>query len=277
MTATNPNSPTAPPRRSLRIVLLAIGTVVLVALVVGAALVVGTAVGGKRSDASAHYSITGSFDSVRISAKAADVTVRYGSVDSAELIFHQGRQVRSATLRHTVARGVLTVTESVSGSLPFGWIVADATTLEIVLPKSDESGPMDLDATIEAGNVDLNGRFAALTVASNAGNITLGGGARSLNLKAQSGNVSATGYSLSGPITSITTAGDSHYEFSTLPSRATLSAGAGDIWFGVPKGAYQVSGRSLAGTVHQNVTSIPGASRVYTLRDNAGNITVANR
>ena len=71
MTATNPNSPTAPPRRSLRIVLLAIGTVVLVALVVGAALVVGTAVGGKRSDASAHYSITGSFDSVRISAKAA--------------------------------------------------------------------------------------------------------------------------------------------------------------------------------------------------------------
>jgi hypothetical protein len=276
MTATTPNSPTPPPRRSLRTVLLATGAVVLVAIVVGAILIVGDAIGGKRSDASAFYSITESFDSVRVNTEAADVTVRYASVGSAQLIFHQGTQVRSATLHHAVVGRVLTVTETVSGSLPFGWIAADATTLEIVLPKSEETRPMDLDTTIQAGNLDLNGRFAALTVASNAGNVTLHGGARSLNLKDQSGNVTATGYTLHGPVISTTTAGDSHFEFIALPSRATLSASAGDIWFSVPKGAYEVSGRSLAGTVHQNVTSTPGASRVYTLRDNAGNIVVAN-
>lgn len=277
MTITTPNSPARPSRRSLRTVLLATGAVVLVALVASAIVIVGGAVGGKRSDASARYSITDSFDSVRINAEAADVTVRYASVDSAQLIFHQGTQVRSAALRHTVARGVLTVTESVSGSLPLGWIAADATTLEIILPKSDETRPVDLDATIQAGNLDLTGKFAALKVASSAGNVTLHGGAGSLDLKTESGNVTATSYSVRGPVISTTTAGDSRYEFSTLPSRATLSASAGDIWLSIPKGNYEVSGRSLAGTVHQTVSNTPGASRVYTLRDNAGNITVANR
>jgi hypothetical protein len=277
MTPTAPKVPTTPPRRKLRSALLVTGSVVLVALVIGAIVIVGEAAGGKRSDASAHYLITESFDAVRINAHAADVTVRYANVDSAQVVFHQGTQVRSATIRHTVANGVLVVTESVSGSVPFGWMAADATTLELVLPQSHETTPIGLDATIQAGNLDLSGRFAALTIASNAGNITLHGGAQSLNLRAQSGNVTANRYILNGPITSTTIAGDSTYDFSTLPSRATLSTGAGNLSFTVPKGSYRITSRSVAGTVHQHVTSTASASRVYTLHDNAGNITVANR
>ena len=43
------------------------------------------------------------------------------------------------------------------------------------------------------------------------------------------------------------------------------------------EGSYQITSRSLAGTVHQVATSAPGASRAYTLHDSAGNMTVANR
>lgn len=273
--ATKP--PTPPPHRSTRVILLSTGVVLLLALIVGAILVVGDAVGVKRSDASARYSITQRFNSIRIVADAANITVRYASIDSAKVNFHQGSQVRSATLRHTVTDNVLKVTESSSGSSPFSWITADSTTLEIVLPNSDQSARLDVNTAVQAGNVKISGRFATIDVASNAGDITLIGGARSLNLQALSGNVTATRYNLDGPITSVASAGDSTLDFSTPPSRANLFTGAGNIVLTLPNATYDVSAQSRAGTVQQSVTSTPGASRSYTLRVDAGNITVALR
>ncbi|HEV7184213.1 MAG TPA: DUF4097 family beta strand repeat-containing protein [Leifsonia sp.] len=275
-----PNSSNAPApssRRPLRAALLIIGSLVLVALTVGAVITIGDAVGGTRKDSSTRLSIEQRFDAVKIDAQAADVSVRYANVSAAQLNFHQGSEIRSATLHHSVTGGVLAVTETVNGTLLFGRILADATTLELVLPTSQKATPPAIDTTVHAGNLDINGTFAAIAIHSMAGNVTLHGGALSLNVDSQSGNVEATDYILHGPLTGTTAAGDATYNFSTLPDRATLTSSAGNIRFTVPKGSYQISAQAQAGTVRQGVKSTPGASRVYILQTSAGDITVANR
>jgi hypothetical protein len=276
MTTIRPAS-TPSPRRPLRAVLLVVGSAVLVGLAVGAFLTAGATFGGSRVNASAWTSISASFAAVQITAGAADVSVRYADVGTARVDFHQSAEIRTATFSARVIDGVLVVRESVGGTLPLGWGAADSTTLDILLPRSDDAKPLPIDATVQAGNLELNGRFGAVNIVSNAGDIILRGGSSRLKIESAAGNVTASHYALNGSVTSTAKAGDSNFDFSTLPSRTTLDASAGNIRLTVPKGHYRIRDKTLAGNVRDDVASTPGASRIFTLESAAGDVTITNR
>ena len=272
-TASSSAERTSHSRRRLRTALLMGGTIAITALIVGTVLTVGWT----RSDASTRDTISQPFSTIRVSSDATELTVRYAEVDATQVIFHQGNRIWKASLRHDVSGGVLTVAETGNSLTPFGWIPTDPTTLEIVLPKSEEATPPAVDTTTQSGDVHISGRFADVAVNSAAGNITLEGGADSLTVSAQSGNVSVENYLLHGPLTGTTAAGNSDYSFRNLPSHAVLISRAGNITFTVPHGSYLINCRSEAGTVHQTAPSTLGSERVYQLKATAGDITVANR
>ncbi|MFB2579945.1 DUF4097 family beta strand repeat-containing protein [Herbiconiux sp. P15] len=265
-------TPASPRPRSggpLRTGLLATGSALVAgALVLGGVQIAQASTGG---DESGVYTADGDFSNLEIDTSAADVSVRYGDVEEAQLDFDAAdsplrfeQEQRGDTLRVSVKN---------RGWWGFGLFSGfDTATLDIVLPES--LAPVGLDIDSSAGEVLADGDFAAVTLDSSAGDIDLAGSAASLRSHTSAGSITGTGLRVSGEVVSESSAGDVRLEFATLPSAIRLESSAGDVRVALPEGEYEIRTDTSVGSVTQGLASTPGAARVYSFESSVGGITL---
>ncbi|MCS5720673.1 DUF4097 domain-containing protein [Herbiconiux sp. CPCC 203407] len=268
-TPSSPTAPEAPGGTALRNGLLITGS----ALVAGFLVLGGVqfAQASTGDDETGVYTADGDFAAVDIDTSAANVSVRYGDVDEVQLDFDSA----GAPLRfdHEQRGDTLHVTVKSRGWWIFGLLSGtDSASLDVVLPESLE--PVALDIGSSAGEVLVDGDFAAIAIDSSAGNIELEGSAASLRSETSAGNITGTGLDVAGEVLSESSAGNVRLEFVTLPSSIRMGSSAGNVRVALPDGEYEIRTDTSAGGVHQELASTPGADRVYSFESSAGNITL---
>jgi hypothetical protein len=280
--ATPAQTPPAAPSHTLRTVLLVVGSIVLAIVLLATVLrVVGSL---NREDTSGTYTVASSFDSIELRATAADVEIQFGSVSRAELRFDQGdtnlrldKDVSGDELRITVKRPGWGWWGWDFGG-PFGdWGVRDGARLIVVLPQSMERDDLDLDLESTAGNLTVSGEFGDVQLESTAGDVRLAGAADDLEVNTTAGNIRLSDFDVRGVFRSDSTAGDSRFEFRTLPRSIDVETTAGDVRVSLPSGSYRIETETTAGQVQQNVSSDAGSDRVYRFTTTAGNIELNDR
>ncbi len=264
-------TPQARPDRTLRTVLLAVGSVLIAAVLVLGVVQYAQATTGE--DESGAFTVADPFDTLVVDTSAVTVSVRYDdSRDTALVDFDSdGSPLR---FQHTVNGERLEVSVRSRGWWPFGGLTGlnAHPKLEIVLPGSLE--PVALDVETSAGEVDAAGDFTAVSVDSSAGEVTLSGSADSLDLSTSAGSITGTDLDVTGPVTSETSAGTMTLGFVSLPSSMRVEAAAGDVRVALPDGEYEIRTDTAVGSVVQGLRSTPGAARVYSFETSAGDVTL---
>lgn len=138
-----------------------------------------------------------------------------------------------------------------------GLVVGSGCRVDVVVRVPD--GVID-DAmvTTTAGDVDIHGVAAAVSVRTTAGDITL------TNLRGSVADLR-------------TTAGNVDVVASTPPARLAVQTTAGDVELRLPTGPYRVEAETTAGDVDVRVEVDDAAELVVTATTTAGDITVAPR
>lgn len=266
-----------PARKStLRVVLLAVGSIVVVIILALTALSIILSQG--RENTSGTFAVTEHFDAINLNSSAADVKVDYEAVSQPELRFDQGDT--NLRFEHSVSGGELRLkVQNPVWWWNFGnWGLSHRTaSLHIVLPQSQEGENLALTFDGTAGNMDVLGKFGDIQLKSTAGNVQLRGSAANLEITTTAGNARLTDYSVAGSFRSDSTAGDSRFVFSTLPEHIDVKSTAGNVGVVLPKGKYRIEAHTTAGEVRQNVSSDASASRIYRFETTAGNIDLSER
>jgi DUF4097 and DUF4098 domain-containing protein YvlB len=100
----------------------------------------------------------------------------------------------------------------------------------------------------------------------------MSGAAANMQLSTTAGNLELNGITVSGSFRSESTAGDSSFEFGSLPKSIDVQSTAGDVSVTMPRGSYRIETDTTAGEVRQNVSSDQRSDRVYRFETTAGNI-----
>lgn len=263
--ATTP--PPVLPNRTLRTVLLAVGSTALaitvVGAVVGAARTVGAAGDGTRV-------LAGDVATVRIDAEAADLTVRLADVDRTTVQWDPG--ATDLRLRADLDGGDLDVRVADPGWGPFGWWADDRgsqATLTVLLPELASGADLDLETA--AGALDLDGEWGDVSIRTAAGAVRLAGAAASLDLEATGAEVVGEALEV-GDLSVRSTAGRVDLGFAVPPSAIDAESTAGGLRFALPDGEYEVRTETVLGEVRDALISTPGAERVYRFESTAGDI-----
>ncbi|WP_291056652.1 DUF4097 family beta strand repeat-containing protein [Herbiconiux sp.] len=264
-----PPAPAPKPDRTLRNALLALGS----ALIVGLLLIGGVqfALAGTGEDQSGSYTQAGSFRTLDIDTSAANVSVRYGTVSEARIDFDSG----GSPLRYEqrLTGDTLEVGVHNRGWWIFGIVGGfEPATLQITLPSA--LAPVAVSLESSAGNSDLDGDFAALDLESSAGNIQVTGSADSLHASSSAGDLTADDLAVSGEVETESSAGTTELTFTALPSSIEMDSSAGDIRVALPSGSYEIRTDTSVGSVELGVPSTPGASRQYSFETSAGDIVL---
>lgn len=247
--------PPAPRPRALRNTLLTAGSIIIVGVLALGVLQFTQPTTGE--DQSGTYEVTDAFEVLEIDTSSANVTVRYdNSIDTARITFDSG----DAPLRfeQQVRDDRLSISVRTHGWWPFrgpfGLSKIGDATLNVTLPTHLK--PVGLDIDTSAGNVRAEGEFTDLAINSSAGNI------------------SGTDLDVSGAVTADTSAGNTTFNFVSLPSSIRINSSAGNVRVALPDGDYEIRTDTSVGTLQQGIVSTPGADRVYSFDTSAGNVTL---
>ncbi|WP_167139424.1 DUF4097 family beta strand repeat-containing protein [Diaminobutyricimonas sp. TR449] len=287
---TTPTTPTTPapepvpasPRsknRGLRIALIVIGSVIIAGILISS--VVNIVMAMNRTDASGTYTVEEEFTSVDIEADISDVTVSFGDVGNARIEFRQGDSARNIAFSQQVNGDEFSVKVLARGGLwwPFGdgnFFGGDSPTLDIVLPEAMADGSLDLALDATAGDVNLDGEYAAMRIDLTAGNLDLTGSATDLSIDSTAGNIDLD--TMSAQTVDISsTAGDVRVDLATLPDEFEIASVAGNQTVWLPEGDYDIDTDTTAGNVTVDVPSNPDAALSYSFSSTAGNIEINER
>lgn len=274
MSAPAPTGTPTPSRpRTLRTVLLVVGSLVLALLLV---LVVGQAVSStQRVDASGTSEVDENFDRVSVESTAADVRVEQGDVDRAEIVFDAGDT--RLTERHRVSGGELVVEVRGPRWSPFdgGVGVTRGASLTLLLPASTEGA--DLEVESAAGDVALTGTFGDVSVSSTGGDVDLAGAVTDLEIESAAGDVTARALEVDGEIEASTTAGDVELDLATAPTALVVESTGGDQRVLLPDGDYAITTETVVGDVSNALGDDAGSATRYRFSAVAGDITLERR
>ena len=263
---------TASTRSPLRRILLIAGSVLVAGALVVA--VVGVTRASTQEDRTGLYTVGEGFSSLDVDVSVANVVVRFGDVDEAELDFDSSGTTIGFTYR--VDGGTLRVKVGDTDWWPFGGLglfdLDDDPSLVVTLP--DTLDPIDLDVNGSVGNLDVDGDFRAVKLSSSAGEIRLTGSATELVLDSSAGSIIGTDLDVSGTVDVDSSAGNTTLSFSSLPSGMTVDTSAGNVRVDMPDGEYEIQTDTAVGRIDQGLPSSPGAERVYRFDTSAGNVTL---
>jgi hypothetical protein len=279
--STTPGPAPAPASRNngLRTGLIVVGSVILAAILISVAVNVAFAL--NRTDASGTYTVGEKFSAVDVEADISDVTVSFGDVDQARIEFRQGDSARNISFEHDVRGDQLQVKVLTRGGWfwPFGggWFFGgDQPTLDITLPKALADGSLPLTVSATAGDVNLDGDYAATRIHMTAGDLDLSGSATDLSIESTAGNIDLDTMSAK-TLTIHSTAGDIRVDLATLPDEFEIASVAGNQTVTLPAGDYDINTQTTAGDVTVDVPSNPDAALSYRFTSTAGNIEIDER
>lgn len=263
--------PTPQPVRSRSAVAVVVAVIGAVALVfsLGNGVLAGVAAAGGRSDV-----LTAPIDDVRsvdLQVDRATMLVRFGDVPEATLSVEQpGLAFGAWRLRSN--GGTLEVRSPDSWG-PFNrWSRTDVT---LTLPR-DLAGQVNFDGAFNAGNISVDGDFAAMDVEVNAGRLRLGGSADALRVELNAGEVTAELADVA-TLDAAVQAGALNATLTGTPPRsvdADLTAGMIDL--AVPDAEYAVSHSGvLASTGNVTVRQDPASPLTMDLRVQLGELSVS--
>lgn len=286
---TTPTAPTTPsptpqpaPRaknRGLRTALIVIGSVILGFILLVSTVNIVFAL--NRTDASGTYTVDERFSALDVEADISEITVSFGDVDDTRIIFRQGDSSRNITFEQGVRGDELRVRVEAHGGLfwPFGhgnFFGGDAPTLDIVLPDRLSDGSIDLAVDATAGNLNLDGDYAATNLSVTAGNLDLTGSATDLIIESTAGNIDLDTMTAESVMIH-STAGDVRVDLATLPDEFEIASVAGDQNVLLPAGDYDIDTQTTAGHVSIEVPSNPDAALSYRFSSTAGDIRIDER
>ena len=271
--STLPPSPTPPTRtRTLRVVLLTVGTALVAVLL--ALTTVQVVDAATTKDASERVVVRDAFTTIDADVSAADLAVRYGDVEAATLDFRSN----TAPLRfeHEVRGDTLTLHVGRRGWWSLGLLPRFGTArLDVVLPRSQ--APVALDLRSSAGDTTARGDFSTAVLASSAGDIGISGSTGELRMSTSAGDITATDLAVRGPLVTDTSAGDTELSLTSLPTSIHAEGSAGDITAALPDGEYRITTATSLGDIEQGLRSTPDADRRYTFETSAGDIGLRTR
>ncbi len=247
-----PVSPTPRRQRTLRTVLLIVGSVFIAALL---ALVAVQVIGSSEShDQSRTSSIEDTFDRVTVHTAATDVVVEHADVDQPQLVFAAG----DTTLRetHNIKNGELIIdVDGPAWSLSELSVIRQGAHLTLRLPTTDARPSVTVAAT--AADVDLRGTYSDVTVTSSDGDVTLTGTADTVKMQS--------------------TQGDAVLDLSRAPSTITLESTSGDQDVRLPVGQYAITTKTTIGDLTTDFDSYPDAQNRYKFTTTVGDIELSTR
>lgn len=263
MTTTAPAPAPVPPTprrpRTLRTVLLVVGSVFIAALLALVAVqVIGSSESHDQSRESQNQSRTSSiedtFDRVTVHTAATDVVVEHADVDQPQLVFAAG----DTTLRetHSVRDGELIVdVDEPAWSLSELSVIRRGAHLTLRLPTTDAKRSVTVTAT--AADVDLRGSYEDVTLTSAEGDITIVGTVSTVKMRS--------------------TQGDAALNLSRAPSSISLESTSGDQDVRLPTGRYAITTETTVGDVTSDLKSSPDAANRYRFTTTVGDIELSTR
>lgn len=271
---------TAQKPKTLRTVLLVIGSIILAIILVGT--IARFAFASNREDTSGTFTVAEQFEAIELRASAADVTVEYTDVNEPEIRFDQGDT--NLRLDYKVSGGDLQIRVDRPGWgwLDFGvgfgdWGWNEGATLELSLPERLERDGVALRVETTAGNLTVAGTYGDVEMESTAGDVRMTGVADDLEIRTTAGNVRVNGVEVNGAFIGESTAGNSTIEFASLPDSIAVESTAGNVNVLLPSGSYRIETDTTAGNVTQNVSSDQNSDRIYRFESTAGNIELNER
>ena len=201
---------------------------------------------------------------------AGDVTIRFADVDRAELsVLESNRDWRLERDEDTLRLRSPDGWWGWGGDWSwFGWNREE--TIELVLPQ-DLSG-IDVDTSVNAGSLDLEGEFGELDVEVSAGSARIVGSADSLDAEVSAGGADIE---LSGVREASLglSAGDLTAELSgTTPSQVEISVSAGTLELTLPDAEYDVRQDVSAGSLENGLQTSTNARNVVSVDLSAGTV-----
>lgn len=149
---------------------------------------------------------------------------------------------------------------------------------------SDDSGDLDASGlhgrvTLQAqsGNIEASAMTADVLLSDQSGDISAAGlSGPSVTIKDQSGNITAAG--LTNPAMTVTDqSGDITLTFARVPARVQVTCDSGNVRLVLPSGRtfYRVDAHTSSGNTSVHVPTDSSSTRVITVTDQSGDITIA--
>lgn len=263
------------PDRTLRTVLLVLGSVIIVAMLAVAALRLVSVLG--YEDQSGTFRIAEPVDRIAIRTAATEVAVAYADVDAPIVEYEQNGA--DLALRQSVDDGQLRVVVRSRIWGPFNWSTprSEPAELRVILPYGSGAAAPELEVRTTAGTLEIDGEFASLEVRATAAAVWITGSAESLALTGTASELTVRDFSTDGAVEVGSTAGDVRFRAATLPSSIDVTATASEVWFELPSGEYRIDTDVTAGQVLQEVSSAVGSERRYRFSSTAGDIRLTER
>lgn len=274
--------PAQKPSRAARPIMIA--TAVLGGLTIlslGAMTALGAVMSGRGSDGSRATSNTlavAGITGVEIDSNAAKVTLTYGNVARAELDVNGTHGDGWKLSREDDELKVESPREV------FGWIgpcsrgcFVDIQTVTLTLPRELKDRALDIDASLSAGELILDGNFRDASVEVSAGRATLTGSARSLHLDMTAGSFSSELSNVREASFDVS-AGDARVELTGVtPHDVGVDVSAGSVDLRVPNDSYRVNTQVSAGSIDNRLRTDPSSQNLMTAEVSAGKITLRSR
>lgn len=275
-TPPTPPAPPAPPASSTPRV------IAILAIVLGALVVLGS-IGSTVSTTLAAASVRTETQRVDVagvtaldaSVDAGSLRVEYGAVDRAVLKVTSGGGRGSWTL--TRDGDTLTV-RTPSG--PWwswwggGWFGARGGPSSAVLQLPQSLAGMDASLDLSAGQLTAEGRYGSLKVTTSAGKLVVNGSADTIDTRVSAGQADLALTDVRHGTLELS-AGQLDATFGGVPpQQLSLNASAGAMNVTVPRGDYDVTSHTSAGSFRNLVGSTPGASSTVSVDVSAGQIVL---
>lgn len=260
-------APTAPRRGSSR-------TVSIIAICAGAVLIAGTVASGTigivRSAAVQEGTLTSSVVGVRaveVNASAAEVSVGYGDVTEATLQVRSLSGADSWKIRRDGDR--LLVDSRRDWWAGWGWLQS-GDTAELTLPRSLEG--TDTRAGVSGGTLTAEGRFGDLDLTLDAGSLRVNGSARSVRTEVSAGSADIDLSGVDGATFSVNAGSLRGTLRGTPPSAVSVEVNAGRIDLAVPRGTYALRSDVAAGDFSHDLTVDPNSPDRIDVNVSAGTV-----
>lgn len=152
------------------------------------------------------------------------------------------------------------------------WLRADDQPVTLLLPES--LAGIDVDLTLNAGNLTVDGDFGEIDADTSAGTMALTGSARTLDLDLSAGRadvelarVDEASYTVTaGRVTSELTG--------AAPREVEIEVSAGNLTLTVPQGSYDVRRDESAGSLNSELSEDRGSANRISVTVSAGSVNL---
>jgi len=222
-----------------------------------------------RTDSVQRLDVTG-VDGLDLEASASDVRVEFGDVDEAELTVTGGRG-GAWTFERDEDEILVRSPDTVFGWWFGRWFDDDRT---VVLTLPEELEGIDASFVLNAGGLDVSGRFGELETELSAGDLRVEGEASSLDADVNAGRADIALDGVEEAELSVA-AGNLTVELTgTAPTETSIDVSAGGLTLTLPDDGYRITQNVSAGTLDNRLGQSTSSRNSIDVTLSAGTVTL---